>query len=130
MNDLSLMLYLSEIIYSITNTLGSILVLGWFGYALATLISKLWASDIYSWDDLQTKKKKEQVRERPIIPSIKWLWLTGAAILFINLVPSKEVFYMIVASEAGEAVVKTPEAQEIMNDVREIIDIQLEKLKQ
>jgi hypothetical protein len=37
---------------------------------------------------------------------------------------------LIVASEAGEAVAYTPEAKEIMQDVREIIDVQLEKLKQ
>lgn len=45
------------------------------------------------------------------------------------LIPSKEALYIIAASEAGEAVVNTPEAKEVLQDLREVLDAQLEALK-
>jgi hypothetical protein len=130
MNTLSILLYLTEVLYSFCSVVILAMVLGWAGYALHTLISKLWASDIWSGDSADVREKKMKIQARSVIPEAKWFWVTGILILFLTLVPSKDTFYMILASEAGETVVNTPEAKEMMKDVREVIDAQLEKLKQ
>jgi Na+/melibiose symporter-like transporter len=49
----------------------------------------------------------------------------GISSLFI---PSKQTIYLIAASEIGETVVKTPEAQEMLDDVHKIIKLQLKEL--
>jgi len=59
-------------------------------------------------------------------PFILWLCF----LVFAFLVPSKDTIYLIAASEAGEMVVNTPEAKEIMSDLKEILNIQLDKLKE
>lgn len=62
--------------------------------------------------------------------------LTGLLLTFVFsvtlavFIPSKDTIYLIAASEAGEMVVKTPEAQEVLSDLKEILNVQLEKLKQ
>jgi hypothetical protein len=130
MNTLSILLYLTEVLYSFCTVVVFAMVLGWAGYALHTLISKLWALDIFSCESEEVKEKKMKIQARSVFPEAKWFWVTGILIFFLTLVPSRDTFYMILASEAGETVVNTPEAKEMMKDVREIIDAQLEKLKQ
>ena len=130
MNSLSILLYVADVLYTLTGVLTGILIFGWIIYALGMLAYKMWSNDTWSSDAPEIKAAKKKARERNILPKQKWFWLSGLVILFLTLVPSKDTFYMIVASEAGETVVNTPEAKEIMSDVKEIIDIQLEKLKQ
>lgn len=130
MNSLSILLYIADVLYTLTGVLTGILIFGWIIYAVGMLAYKMWSNDTWSSDEPETKIAKKKARERNILPKQKWFWLSGLVILFLTLVPSKDTFYMIVASEAGETVVNTPEAKEIMSDVKEIIDIQLEKLKQ
>lgn len=130
MNTLFILLYLTEVLYPFCSVVILAMVLGWAGYALHTIISKLWASEILSFESADVKEKKLKIQASSAIPEAKWFWVTGILILFLTLVPSKDTFYMILASEAGETVVNTPEAKEMMKDVREIIDAQLEKLKQ
>lgn len=130
MNSLSILLYISDVLYTLTGVLTGILIFGWIIYAVGMLAYKMWSNDTWSSDEPETKAKRKKAREWSPIPKQKWFWISGLTILFLTLVPSKDTFYMIVASEAGETVVNTPEAKEIMSDVKEIIDIQLEKLKQ
>lgn len=130
MNSLSILLYIADVLYTTTGVLTGFLIFGWFGYVVGSLLYKMWGNDAWSYDDPDTREKRKKAREWSPFPKQKWFWISGLVILFLTLVPSKDTFYMIVASEAGETVVNTPEAQEIMSDVKEIIDIQLEKLKQ
>jgi len=44
-----------------------------------------------------------------------------------TLIPDQNTIYLIAGSEAGEYVVNTPEAQEILNDVHKIIKLQLKE---
>ena len=57
-------------------------------------------------------------------------YATLFGVLLAVFVPSKDTIYLMAASEAGEMVVNTPEAKEIMGDLKEILQIQLQKLKQ
>jgi hypothetical protein len=50
-------------------------------------------------------------------------------LLFAVVIPGKSTILMIAASEVGETVVKTPEAQEIFSDLKTILKQQLEALK-
>lgn len=130
MNSLSILLYIADVLYTTTGVLTVSLIFGWIGYAVGSLVYKMWGNDTWSFDEPDVKARKAKARSWSPIPKQKWFWISGLIILFLTLVPSKDTFYMIVASEAGETVVNTPEAKEIMSDVKEIIDIQLEKLKQ
>lgn len=56
----------------------------------------------------------------------------GALVAFgvvVSFVPSKSTVYMIAASQAGEKAVTTPEAKEMLGDLREVIAKQIKKLK-
>lgn len=129
MNTLSILLYLSEVVYSLASVSITGLILFWLGYFLYTFCQKGWADVIYSSDNPELVKKKKEVQLKSVMPPKKY-FLWTAVVVFLNvLIPSKETFYMIVASEAGEVIVKTPEAQELMKDVREVLDAQIEKLK-
>lgn len=57
------------------------------------------------------------------IPSFfKWLVITTFILAFIViLIPSKQTLYLIAASEIGETTLNTPEAQEILSDLRKIL---------
>lgn len=111
MNNLSLLLYLSDVLYSTAFGIGMILSVFWGIYAVVV---------IACGPDFEDVPK----------PKTPWLWVTGVLLVFLALIPSKETFYLIVASEAGETVVNSPDAKELMKDVREVLDAQLEKLKQ
>ena len=113
MNTLSLLIYLSEVIYSLGTFVVIGLTLSWGFYAFYRVMHWL------DHDDAA-----------PVLPSNKWLWVSGLCLLLLVIIPSKETFYLIVASEAGEAVMKTPEAQDLLSDVKEILNIQLENLKE
>ena len=113
MNTLSLLIYLSEVIYS----LGTFVVIG---------LTLSWGSYAY----YRVMRWVEGDKATPVLPSNKWLWVSGLCLLLLVIIPSKETFYLIVASEAGEAVMKTPEAQDLLSDVKEILNIQLENLKE
>ena len=52
---------------------------------------------------------------------MRWTPLTIVALLIGLAVPTSTTIYMIAASEAGEAVVSSPEAKEMLGDLKEII---------
>jgi hypothetical protein len=63
-------------------------------------------------------------------PRLRSLIIAGLCALFVGiLIPSKQAFYMIAASEMAEKVVTTPEAKQMLGDLREVIAKQIKKLK-
>lgn len=129
MNILSILLYLSEVVYSLAQVSIIGLILFWLWYFLYTLGQKMWADTIYHRDDPELVKKKKEIQLKSVLPPKKYFLWTAVVVFLLVLIPSRETFYMIVASEAGETIVKMPEAQELMKDVREVLDAQIEKLK-
>jgi len=130
MNNLSLVLYLADVLYTFRGVTILLLVVTWASYTLWWLWAKTDANNPYSWETQDSLDKKKAHRQMGFLPKNKWLWLSASLIFISILLPNRETFYLIAASEAGEAVVNTPEAKELLLDVREILDIQLEKLKQ
>ncbi|WP_146097127.1 hypothetical protein [Brucella oryzae] len=57
--------------------------------------------------------------------TVVWLFMTMIAVSGAVLIPAKETIYLIAASEAGEVVVKSDEAKEIMSGLRDIIKDQI-----
>lgn len=47
-----------------------------------------------------------------------------------TLLPSPKTVYLIAGSEAGEMVVQTEEGQQVISDVKEILQNQIDKLKE
>lgn len=58
------------------------------------------------------------------------MYVSAVLVTLAFLIPSRDTLYLMAGSEVAEFAVSTPEAQEFMKDVKEVLDIQLEKLKQ
>jgi len=130
MNNLSWFLYLADVVYQQLALLITVAICVPVGYLLIRIFSKLWADDLWPWDEKEVNDRKREERKKPFITTFKPFIFAAVVLLLVNLVPSKDTFYLIAASEAGEMVVNTPEANEIMSDLKEILSIQLDKLKQ
>lgn len=129
MNSLTWFLYIADVLYKQ-------LAFAWFlflcvpiVYLLLRLFKKIWAENTYSWELKEVREKKHAVQVQPFIHTYKPFIFSAVGIFFVNLIPSQDTFYLMAASEAGEMVVRTPEAQEIMSDLKQILKVQLEKLK-
>lgn len=118
MNTVSLFVYAADVIGRIS----VLLILG--GLFLIT-ISAIWmiATGLHN-DSLFNRESKKPY------PVKKVSWLSALAFLMFLLsvlIPSERAMYMIAASQAGEMAIKTPEAQEMFNDLKDVIS---KKLKQ
>ena len=118
MNSLSWFLYLADVLHTMSKFL---IVTG----VLSTAFSLLTMLPI-----LDPKIVKETTRQwyykylKRTIPIYFLLICIGV------LIPSKQTIYLIVGSEAGEAVVTSEEGREILNSIKEVIEIQIKKLKE
>lgn len=120
MNSLSILIYVASIVQGFTGML--------FFLALAilavTLVHYL-AIVNYNNDNKYIRYKGREDKEYPKVA--KPISLAVALMFIVNLTPNKETIYLIAGSEAGEYVVNTPEAQEILTDIHTIIKQQIEE---
>lgn len=129
MNNLSILLYASDTVYRMTVLCWFLLIMGWAVYLVHKGATKIWAQDIWRTDDADVKERKLTIRKMSILPNKGWIIGSIIFAFLLTSVPSKDTLYMIAASEAGEVVINSEEGKKIMSDVKEIINIQLEKLK-
>ena len=118
MNNLSWFLYVADVLPSIGKTMVFFTVM-WIG---ALLFWVLFAS----LTNLDLENKDDHV---PYPSKANFMWLF-AVLLLVSLIPAKETIYLIAGSEAGEYVAESDTGQAILSDVQEIIQIQLEALKE
>lgn len=60
-----------------------------------------------------------------------WLVAVGAGLILLSSpIPSRDALYMIAASEVGGKVASTPDAQEMLSDLKVIVGQQIKKLKE
>lgn len=130
MNTLSLFLYLADVLYQQVAFITFLCILSPFVYLMARLAAVKWADASWNWDDEALKERKRAERARPFITTYKFFIYPLVGLFLLSLVPSKDTFYLIAASEVGEMVVNTSEAQEIMSSLQEILNVQLNKLKE
>jgi len=118
-NNLSWLIYIAEVVPN----LGSFCVfLAVVSGCLVVLIMVVTVLTIV--DEDETARKFLKIKPIKFVP-IFFLFVSTGSIL----TPSKEALYLIAASEAGEVAVTSPEGQEILNDLQQVLKAQLEALK-
>jgi uncharacterized membrane protein len=118
MNSLSWFLYLADVISNLQDVLTLMAII----FAIASIF---WTICRVVGDDKYNSTERELAKTFWFVP-----WLFIFSLTFAALIPSTNTIYLIAASEAGEMVVNTPEAKEVMSDLKEILNIQLDKLKE
>lgn len=124
MNKLSWILYLGDLVGSLNIFLG--LAIGAVSIGFAVLLLSLAINAAAEYGDRpkaaawETFMKVWSAAKSYGIPIVVGLWL--AAII----VPGQRTFYMIAASELGEAVATTPQAQAILDKLQEKVMSYLE----
>lgn len=122
MNNLSWFIYLADVVQGVKPLLIVPSIIG-----LVTIA--VWIICIASENSERRPYKGMESIEYPKF----WIFTVIIISLFnftlASFIPSKETIYLIAGSEAGEMVVKSPEAQEILSDVKEVLKGQLESLK-
>lgn len=122
-----------------------ILTIGWIGYAgfVSFALSEYYKKkNRYEDKKSSTYYEKDYVEEdRNIAQATAWFdgkkwWPTKglmAAVIFSAvfwvLTPSVNTLYLVASSEAAEMVVFSEEGRAVLQDLREILDAQLEALK-
>jgi hypothetical protein len=115
MNSLSWLMYLAEVAgnFRLVAAVGLIGTVAFFGFATLGLVVS--EGEIWGW------------YSRHFARMVGSMML---AAMIVTVMPTQTTIYMIAASELGEQAVRTPEAKELLGDVKDIITQQLKKLKQ
>lgn len=108
MNNLSWLIYAAEVVENLRNLAGVVLFV--MGMAGGFGLGFRWVFNV-----------AERTGYRPIWWTALWAAVMIAASTVAVFAPSSRTIYMIAASEAGEAVVTSPEAVEMMGDLKAII---------
>lgn len=110
MNNLSWLLYLSDVLPSLSVGMGMISVISGILFGIATVI--FWCTYFDKNDYVSIKV--------PITLSC-FLVFTIFFGLASNLIPSRQTILLIAASEMSEQVVKSQDGQEIMSNLKQIL---------
>jgi len=115
MNELSWFLYWADVVPSLGTAVQLIFFLLGIGFGILFVVFLACHIDGYGYGN-----RKYLPGKYPI--SAVFAFFLCLVIWFGTfLVPSRETIYMIAASEAGEMVVTSPEAREMLNDLKAII---------
>jgi high-affinity Fe2+/Pb2+ permease len=124
MNNLSWLLYLSDVLPSIST------LFGFLGTGVMFLCVVLFVVGSVSRDDACDRQSAEwaegkatQALSIKVAPIGIILWVVAV------VVPAQKTILMIAASEMGETVVKSPEAQEVFADLKAVLKQRLDALK-
>ena len=118
MNSLSWFLYLANVVDNVGNVFVLFAILSGIAMFVWSFASAAYA--IEGGQDAQ--------RVKHFLRFIPWIFVITSFLVAVT--PSRDTVYLIAASEEGEMVVNTPEAKEVMSDLKEILNIQLGKLKE
>lgn len=130
MNNLSWLLYLADVIPSIGLTIHVCTMTAIVALAVYGMAGLIWASTIWSYDDRRTVEMKEEFYDqRKWLPSKQMFALIFGILIIVAIIPSKQTIYLIAASEAGQTVVTSPQANKMLTDIQEIIQLQLDRMK-
>lgn len=124
MNNLSFILYLSEVLPNVGVVATIVLVIS----ATASIIFFLFKTLI----TLDSPRNDASALRYITYYSktLKVFAITAIiACVLVVFIPSKEAVYLIAASEAGEMVVTSETGKELLSDISEVLDAQLQSLK-
>lgn len=115
MNTLSWLIYAADASQNARSVLGSsaaaLLIFGGIGLVMG-------------WAFVLSEEKRKSLAIASTVVWATFLIICGIALIVI---PSSKTIYMIAASEAGEQVVTSPEAVEMMGDLKAIIKKRLKE---
>ena len=109
MNQLSWLIYLAEVSEKLSDVFIGLAVILGIGAGAYAFLGSLFASD------------QDQPMRPYVQGGIKIACAAALCSLVAVLIPSSKTVYMIAASEAGETIVTSPEAKEMLSDLRGLI---------
>jgi hypothetical protein len=126
MNSLSWLLYFADILPAMAeawSVIAFFALLGWIAITVVRLFE----------DDPANANTKDNPFQRgwyTHIPKIQQLFFWTATILGIvsYSIPSKDTFYLIIASEGAEVIVTDESAKKMFQDVQSIVSLQLQEM--
>jgi hypothetical protein len=129
-NTLSWLIYASDVIPN----LGGVFIAFAIGSAIFCAILFIFGSTTRDSSQYSRAPKESQQDtwdrgKKSQITAFKLLAIPVICILIAVVIPSKNTFLMIAASEVGETVVKTDEAKAILKDLQDVIQTNLQALK-
>tara|TARA_R110000796_G_scaffold30122_7_gene80744 strand:+ start:1726 stop:2085 length:360 start_codon:yes stop_codon:yes gene_type:complete len=119
MNSLSILIYLAGILGNVS----TLLIL------IGVVILAIYCVKVVNTQFYNEEARIRSISLKTFPPAIKSTWVAIALFSVVALLPTKETLYLIAGSEAGEYVVNTPEAKEIMSDIQAIIKQQVVSYK-
>lgn len=123
MNTLSWILYGADVAGSLGVFFGSIGAVCLFLFIPASVIAYLIVWNV--GDNVEYGASQQYLRK-----IAKMLGVIGlVSVLISTLIPRRETIYMIAASEVGEVVVDSPEAREILTELKKTIMSNLKSLQ-
>lgn len=123
MNKLSWFLYFADIVPGLLMPILIPLTIIAILVCIMVFVGVLWCANEYL--DSRDREQAESYYNR-VTYHAKWiipLFLFVATLQ--SLIPSRDTIYLIAGSEVGEIVVNSPEAREILNDVKTVIKQQI-----
>ena len=121
MNSLSWIIYAADVLGELKTGMAILSAIGCIVVVAAFIVGNAkWS--YYSWHDQEARERSEAFRLK--IQSFGKVWVLFAMVCLLGisaLIPQSKTLYMIAASEAGETVVTSPEAKEMLGDLKEII---------
>ena len=134
MNTLSWFIYIAATIPTLVQTIGLILVVGIIVSVIALGIRGMsHDSNRGDYDRRFNPEKYEAAvdffKNKRYMVHIRHIVWAVVGLVMLSAVPTEKVFYMIAASEMGEMVVTSEPAAEVMNELKDTIMFQLDKLQ-
>lgn len=114
MNSLSWLIYIAEVVQNLRGVFIATSVVSAGAIALVVVMYAIMATD----GDIAPGSWKKP---------IKWVWIVFLFASISALTPSASTVYMIAASEAGEAIVTSPDGEEMLGDLKQIIRQKIKK---
>lgn len=114
MNTLSWLIYFAEVLGNLRGVLVGGAILSGILIGIRSLTAGLQS-------DFGDGKPGEWIR------ALRYCWVVAAFAVVAALMPSTKTLYLIAASEAGETVVTSPDAIEMMGDLKAIIKKKLKE---
>ena len=134
MNTLSWLIYIAATVPTLVQTL-VILLMSLIFISVALIFGRGVAHDSNrsGYDKIYNTLKYEDAidyfKNKRYMVHVKHIVWSVIALVFLQLVPTEKVFYMIAASEMGEMVVTSESGQEVFGELKDTIMYQLEQLQ-
>ena len=114
MNSLSWMLYLTQAISGFRQLVAAGAMVLLVGATIYTVVSAL-----NIWDNYRLERDEKIIRWAQATKLIRRMVVWGVCLgLAFTFLPNQRTMYMIAASQLGEQVVRSPEAQELYGDLK------------